>query len=113
MSKWGNAMYVTPGVVVDGQLVTTDLVKINLGIRILLGSSYYDDWENSEMFVKQDPLGNPVDRKHPWNQTTLPSRRSAISKESTPGSCPRGGTTNAPKTTSRSIPAADRSPAFG
>ncbi len=72
MTKWGRAMYVTPGVVVDGKLVTTDLVKINLGIRILLGSSYYDDWDNSEMFVKQDPLGNPVDRKHPWNQSTLP-----------------------------------------
>ena len=24
------------------------------------------------MFVKQDPLGNPVDPRHPWNQTTLP-----------------------------------------
>ncbi len=30
-------MFVTPGVVVDGKLVTTDLVEINLGIRILLG----------------------------------------------------------------------------
>ena len=48
MNEWGNAMYVTPGVVVDGKLVTTDLVDINLGIRILLGSSYYDDWDNSE-----------------------------------------------------------------
>jgi hydrogenase large subunit len=72
MTKWGRAMYVTPGVVVDGQLVTTDLVKINLGIRILLGSSYYDDWDKGETFVKNDPLGNPVDQKHPWNQTTLP-----------------------------------------
>jgi hydrogenase large subunit len=72
MGQWGKAMYVTPGVVVDGQLVTTDLVDINLGIRILLGSSFYDDWEQSETFVKTDPLGNPVDRRHPWNQTTLP-----------------------------------------
>lgn len=72
MSEWGNAMYVTPGVVVDGELVTTDLVKINLGIRILLGSSYYDDWTNGETFVKTDPLGNPVDQNHPWNQTTTP-----------------------------------------
>jgi hydrogenase large subunit len=72
MNKWGNAMYVTPGVVVDGELVTTNLVDINLGIRILLGSSYYDSWEKEEMFVRQDPLGNPVDRDHPWNQTTTP-----------------------------------------
>ena len=73
MNHWGNAMFVTPGVVVDGKLVTTNLVDINLDIRILLGSSYYDDWDNSEMFVKNDPLGNPVDRKHPWNQTTTPA----------------------------------------
>jgi hydrogenase large subunit len=58
MDKWGDAMYVTPGV--------------NLGIRILLGSSYYEGWENEEMFVKRDPLGNLVDRNHPWNQTTTP-----------------------------------------
>ena len=65
-------MFVTPGVVVDGKLVTNDLVDINLGIRILLGSSYYDDWEDQEMFVTNDPLGNPVDRRHPWNQHTNP-----------------------------------------
>jgi hydrogenase large subunit len=72
MTEWGRAMFVTPGVVVDGQLVTNDLVKINLGIRILLGSSYYEDWNDQEMFVQRDPLGNAVDRRHPWNQTTIP-----------------------------------------
>ena len=72
MTDWGRAMKVTPGIVVDGNLITTDLVEINLGIRILLGSSFYDDWEEEEMFVKHDPLGNPVDRRHPWNQTTIP-----------------------------------------
>ena len=72
MNEWGNAMYVTPGVIVDGELVTTDLVDIGLNIRILLGSSYYDDWDGAEKFVKQDPLGNEVDQKHPWNQTTIP-----------------------------------------
>jgi hydrogenase large subunit len=72
MTEWGRAMYVTPGVVVDDKLVSTDLVDINLNIRILLGSSYYDGWEHSEKFVQQDPLGNPVDQNHPWNQTTIP-----------------------------------------
>jgi hydrogenase large subunit len=72
MERWGNAMFVTPGVVVDGKLVTHSLVDINLGIRILLGSSYYDDWTEQEMFVKTDPLGNQVDRRHPWNQHTNP-----------------------------------------
>ena len=72
MEAWGRAMFVTPGVVVDGKLVTNSLLDINLGIRILLGSSYYDDWEGQEMFVTKDPLGNPVDRRHPWNQHTNP-----------------------------------------
>jgi hydrogenase large subunit len=72
MTKWGRAMFVTPGVVVDGKLVTNDLVEINLGMRILLGSSYYQDWGNGEKFVSHDPLGNAVDARHPWNQTTIP-----------------------------------------
>ena len=72
MTNWGRKMFVTPGVVVDGKLLTTDLVDINLNIRILLGSSYYDDWKNAQTFVKTDPLGNPVDKNHPWNQTTIP-----------------------------------------
>jgi hydrogenase large subunit len=72
MADWGRAMYVTPGIVVDGQLITTDLIDINLGIRILLGSSFYDDWQQGETFVKNDPLGNAVDQRHPWNQTTTP-----------------------------------------
>jgi hydrogenase large subunit len=74
MNGWGKKMFVTPGVVVDGKLVTTNLVDINLNIRILLGHSFYDDWaeNNGEVFVPKDPLGNPVDVRHPWNQTTIP-----------------------------------------
>jgi hydrogenase large subunit len=72
MAEWGRKMFVTPGVVVDGELVTNSLIDINLNIRILLGSSYYDDWQGSETFVARDPLGNPVDKRHPWNQTTIP-----------------------------------------
>jgi hydrogenase large subunit len=77
MNQWGKAMYVTPGVIVERdddkvEAVTHDLVDINLGIRILLGSSFYDDWENGDVFVEKDPLGNPIDRRHPWNQTTTP-----------------------------------------
>jgi hydrogenase large subunit len=72
MTNWGRKCFVSPGVVVDGKLVTNDLVDINLGLRILLGHSYYEDWEDQEMFVNRDPLGNPVDRRHPWNQHTIP-----------------------------------------
>ena len=72
MEEWGRQMFVTPGIVVDGKLVTTSLVDINVGMRILLGSSYYDDWVEEETFVTKDPLGNPIDKRHPWNQTTIP-----------------------------------------
>ncbi|MEV6793248.1 nickel-dependent hydrogenase large subunit [Streptomyces sp. NPDC051320] len=72
MNEWGKAMFVTPGIIVDGKLVTNNLVDINLGMRILLGSSYYEDWTGDEPFVTHDPLGNPVDMRHPWNQTTVP-----------------------------------------
>jgi hydrogenase large subunit len=48
MSEWGRAMYVTPSIIVNGKIITNDLVDINLGIRILLGISFYDDRENSE-----------------------------------------------------------------
>lgn len=72
MEEWGRAMFVTPGIVVDGKLLTTSLVDINLGMRILLGHSYYDGWQNERVFVERDPLGNPIDKLHPWNQTTLP-----------------------------------------
>ena len=72
MDTWGKAMFVTPGIVVGNELVTTNLVDINLGIRILLGSSYYADWQNERTFVDRDPLGNPIDKRHPWNQTTIP-----------------------------------------
>ncbi len=72
MSYWGKKMFVSPGVVVDGQLITNDLVDINLALRILLGHSHYADWQDGETFVKTDPLGNPMDQRHPWNQTTTP-----------------------------------------
>jgi len=73
MSEWGNKRFVTPGIAINGELVTTDLVEINLMIRILLGSSYFDDWAGQEQpYVTEDPLGNPVDPRHPWNKVTLP-----------------------------------------
>jgi hydrogenase large subunit len=72
MSDWGRRMFVTPGIVLDGKLVTSDLMQIHLGMRILLGSSYYEDWEEKEIFVSRDSLGNPIDQRHPWNQHTLP-----------------------------------------
>ena len=112
MTRWGRAMGVTPGVVVDGKLVTNDLVDINLGIRILLGSSFYDSWEGQEMFVDQGPA-RATRSTATTRGTSTPSRspRSATSTASTAGSCRPAGST-AP-TTSPSTPAAAPSPACG
>ena len=86
MTEWGRAMGVTPGVVVDGKLVTNDLVDINLGIRILLGS------------LVLRGLGGPGDVRHAATRsatrstaatrgtsTRTRSRRSATSTTSTAG----------------------------
>ena len=37
MTEWGRKRYITPGIAINGELITTDLVEINLMIRILLG----------------------------------------------------------------------------
>ena len=83
MSDWGRAMFVTPGVVVDGKLVTTDLVDINLGMRILLGSSFYKDWVNEEPFVTHGPARQPgrpappVEPDHPARAAEARLRRAS------------------------------------
>jgi hydrogenase large subunit len=48
-------------------------VKMNLRMRILLGSSFYRGWEDQEVFVTKDPLGNAVDKLNPWNRHTIPT----------------------------------------
>ena len=105
-------MYVTPGIVVDGKLVTNDLVDINLGIRILLGHSFYRDWEDQEMFVTRDPA-----RATRWTagtrgtSTRSPCRKSATSTATTAGSWRRAGSTA--RTTWPSTPAVGRWPDCG
>jgi hydrogenase large subunit len=72
-----------PGVVVDGELVTTNLVDINLGIRILLGSSYYEDWTNEETFVDKDRSATRSTSATRGTRRRSPSRRSATSRAAT------------------------------
>lgn len=70
MASWGEKRAMTPGVVIDGQLITTDLVEINVGIQELVTHSYYDETPRAEM--SRDPLGNPLTKDHPWNEETPP-----------------------------------------
>jgi len=111
MSRWGKAMYVTPGVIVDGKLVTNDLVDINLGIRILLGSSFYDDWVDRRCSWTRTLSATRSTGATRGTSTRTPSRKSATSATSTAGSCRHAGMTA--RITSPSTRAADRLRACG
>lgn len=69
-NMWGERRLVTPGVIKNGQLVTTNLVDINLGIEEFVKYSYYEEWK--ERILETDPLGNKLSEYHPWNKMTIP-----------------------------------------
>jgi len=68
MSSWAEKRALTPGVIINGQLVTTDLTEINVGINEFVDHSYYDN--KSSVDIVQDALGNPLAKDHPWNENT-------------------------------------------
>lgn len=69
-NKWGEKRWSTPGVVVDGKLLTTRLQDINVGLEEFVEHSFYEGWEDYPF--KTDPLGAPISPYHPWNKTTIP-----------------------------------------
>ena len=68
--KWGEARWSTPGVTIDGEVVTTNLQQVNVGLEEFVEHSYYEKWEGHRF--KTDPLGNPLSPHHPWNKDTIP-----------------------------------------
>ena len=70
MSKWAEKRWVTPGVVINGKLITNDLVEINVGVQETVTHSYYNETVKAD-FAK-DPNGNPLTKDHPWNESTKP-----------------------------------------
>lgn len=70
MSKWGEKRLLPPGVVINGKLVTSDLVEIQVGVQETVTHSYYEDTPGIE--IDKDPLGNPLTKDHPWNESTKP-----------------------------------------
>ncbi|MBA3575637.1 MAG: nickel-dependent hydrogenase large subunit, partial [Pseudonocardiales bacterium] len=69
-NTWGEKRWSTPGVVLDGKLVTTRLTDINIGLEEFVEHSYYEESKTSR--YPDDPLGNPISPYHPWNKRTLP-----------------------------------------
>ncbi len=69
-NAWGEKRWSTPGAVIDGELVTTRLTDINIGLEEFVEHSYYEESKSSR--YDSDPLGNPISPYHPWNKRTLP-----------------------------------------
>ncbi len=72
-AAWGERRWSTPGVVINGQLQTTKLPEIDANVEEFVDHSFYDDWVGpGEQLVVEDPVGNPLSARHPWNKVTLP-----------------------------------------
>jgi hydrogenase large subunit len=65
---WGDRRWATPGVIIDGKLITTNLHHINMGLEEFIEHSYYEGWENEGIRHRTDPAGNPISPNHPWNK---------------------------------------------
>jgi hydrogenase large subunit len=71
--EWGEKRWGTPGVVIDGKLITTNLHHINIGLEEFVEHSFYEGWENEGVRYQTDPVGNPLSPNHPWNKETKPA----------------------------------------
>jgi hydrogenase large subunit len=70
MTSWGRKRLVSPGIILNGELVTTDLVEMNAGVREFIGRGWYSsDWPKE---IATDPVGNAIALEHPWNKRTIP-----------------------------------------
>lgn len=70
-NEWGERRYSTPGVIIDGELVTTRLTDINIGWEEFVDHSFYENWAGDR--YQTDDLDNPISPYHPWNKQTLPT----------------------------------------
>jgi hydrogenase large subunit len=74
--QWGEQRWSTPGAIINGELVTTKLSQLNIGLEEFVDHSYYKSWvdESAKHYhVKTDPLGNTVSPHHPWNKKIIPN----------------------------------------
>ncbi|HEX4743780.1 MAG TPA: nickel-dependent hydrogenase large subunit [Candidatus Limnocylindria bacterium] len=70
--EWGERRWATPGVILEGELITTDLHRINAGLEEFVDHSFYDEWAGKPVPFATDPLGTPLSPYHMWNKETLP-----------------------------------------
>lgn len=70
MNEWGQRRWATPGAIVDGEVVTTRLQDVNIGLEEFVEHSYYEGWDGNAFAT--DPLGSPISPHHMWNKETIP-----------------------------------------
>lgn len=63
---WGEKRWSTPGAIVDGELRTTRLTELNVGLEDFVDHSFYDHAGQNE--CETDPCGNAISPYHPWNK---------------------------------------------
>ena len=79
---WGRERWAPPGVIVDGELVTTSLQMLNAGVEEFVEHAFYEEWTSgSEQRFATDPAGNPLSPYHPWNKETIPKPTATNWKE--------------------------------
>lgn len=68
---WGMQRMAMPGVMINGELRTSRLTDINIGIEEFIEHSYFEKWP--EQLFPTDPLNAPLSPWHPWNKQTIPA----------------------------------------
>ena len=72
--RWGAKRWSTPGVIINGQLLETDLSKLNAGMEEFADYSFFEDWVDvsaKNHLIRHDPLGNEIKPNHPWNKRLI------------------------------------------
>jgi hydrogenase large subunit len=77
VDEWGRKRWAPPAVIRDGELATTKMTALNMGVEEFVEHSFYEDWTNAgagngAYQFKSDPNGNPLSPNHPWNKRTIP-----------------------------------------
>src|SRR4051794_17367242 len=85
--EWGRKRWAPPAVIVDGELATTKMTALNMGVEEFVEHSFYEDWTegngngNGHRMFDTDPAGNPLSPYHPWNKQTIPKPTGTSWKE--------------------------------
>jgi hydrogenase large subunit len=76
VDEWARERWAPPAVIRDGELATTKMTALNIGVEEFVEHSFYEDWTagngNGQRTFDTDPLGNPLSPYHPWNKRTIP-----------------------------------------